>query len=480
MINGARTVANSLQQKIKVRAKQDWNLQNPHLWSDQIIGRDIYELHTRHGAKWRGWQPHQIAFMRDVTDLRFPIVMAICNRGGSKTMLTAYSACCMLDNMINYRLSILSGSKKQASMAYKYCSDVFSLSSMNEKVVGDVTLLKTNLIGGGGAEILAASEKQTKAPRADMVIIDESCSAKSSVINSIWGQLFTAENIKIVMLTTPDDPIHITKKWWDDWEKLGIIRYHWDAYQCAWIPRKNIELMKRIMDEATFRINVLALWTSRSGSVFDYGDIMASLCNTSDLPPLGQIDRFFNGIDWGDAHETVATVVGMRGDPLEGTDEWFVYDQEAWQKDDFNTIIYGEDYDKPNRKRGIIDLAEAYQAETISEQSSAGALGNRRLERELPNRGLHLRKVSFSRQKHKVVGNARMRLEQRRYKIPRRFQKLITQLTNYNYKMIGEEITDEYEKKEDDRVDSFVWGNWGWNPFRGGIESIEGVSEMLK
>ena len=139
-------------------------------------------------------------------------------------MLTAYSACCMLDNMYNYRVSILSGSKKQASMAYKYCSDVFSLSTMKDKVVGDVTLLKTDLIGGGGAEILAASEKQTRAPRADMIIIDESCSAKSAVIKSVFGQVITAGNIKIVILTTPDNPIHVTKQWWDDWEKIGITR----------------------------------------------------------------------------------------------------------------------------------------------------------------------------------------------------------------------------------------------------------------
>lgn len=417
--------------------------------------------------------------MRDITDFRFPIVMAICNRGGSKTMLTSYSACCMLDNMTNYRVSILSGSAKQASMAYKYCSDVFSLSPMKFKVVGEVTLKRTNLLGGGGIEILAASEKQTRAPRADMVIIDESCSAKSSVLKSVFGQIITAEKFKIVILTTPDNPIHVSKQWWDDWKKIGIIRYHWDAYQCAFIPRKNIELMKRLLDEATFRIEVLGLWTSRSGSVFKYEHIMRALCDMADLPPLDYMDRFFIGIDWGDAHETVATVIGLRGDPLEDTDYWYVYDQEAWQATDFDLIIYGEDQDKPDRKRGILDLAEAYQAESISEQSSAGALGNRRLDSELPDRGLHLRKVSFTGQKHKVIGNARGRLERGRTKIPRKFKKMITQLTNYKYKMVGDEIKDEYEKKEDDRVDSFVWGNWGWNPYYSEIETIADLGEAL-
>lgn len=394
-------------------------------------------------------------------------------------MLTAYSACCMLDNMYNYRVSILSGSKKQASMAYKYCSDVFSLSTMKDKVVGDVTLLKTDLIGGGGAEILAASEKQTRAPRADMIIIDESCSAKSAVIKSVFGQVITAGNIKIVILTTPDNPIHVTKQWWDDWEKIGIVRYHWDAYECAFIPRKNIDLFKRLMDSATFRIEILGLWTSRSGSVFKYEDIMRAMCDMNELPSLDYIDRFFIGIDWGDAHETVATVIGMRGNPLEDTDYWYVYDQESWQRDDFDTIIYGEDKAKPDRQRGILDLAEAFQAECISEQSSAGALGNRRLSSELPDRGLHLRQVTFSGKKHKVVGNARGRLERGRMKIPRRFKKMNSQLINYKYKMVGDEIKDEYEKKEDDRVDSFVWGNWGWNPYYSDTEEIADLGSVM-
>lgn len=394
-------------------------------------------------------------------------------------MLTSYSTCCLLDNLENFRVSVLSGSAKQASQCYKYSRDVFNLSDMQFKVFGETTLSKTELIGGGGMEILAASEKQTRAPRADMAIIDEACSAKSIVLESLFGQIITAEKFKIVILTTPDKLIHVAKKWWDKWKKLGIIRYHWDAFACNWIPRKNLEIFKLLFDEATYRIEVLGLWTSKSGSVFKYEQIMQALCDISELPPVDKINQFFLGIDWGDAHETVGTIVGYTGNPLKGTDQWYVYDQVAFRREDLDIIVFGEeDEGQFDRKRGLLELAMAYQATAISEHSSASSFGNRKLEDAMADEDLILKRATFSGKKNKVVGNARGRLERKSYKIPRKFKTLINQVTNYSYKMVNEEIRDEYEKKEDDHVDSWLFGNWGWNPYQLDIESIDDVADL--
>ena len=202
--------------------------------------------------------------MRDITDFNIPIVMAICNRGGSKTMLTSYSTNCLLDNLDNFRVSILSGSKKQASQAYRYCS-----------------------------EILSASPKSTRAPRADMIIIDEACSAKSSILQSVFGQIITAEAFKLVILTTPDQLVHIAKDWWDKFLELGIVRYHWDAYQCNWIPRVNIERLKLMYDSAMFDIEVMAKWTSKAGSAFRNADIEAATITMADLPAFDEVTAFY-------------------------------------------------------------------------------------------------------------------------------------------------------------------------------------------
>lgn len=443
------------------RIKQEWYLDNPHQWCDEVIGKDIYGLHMRHQAKWRGFTDFQIAFMRDITDLKVPIIYANCNRGGSKTMLTGYSSCCLLDNLDNYRISVLAGSKKQASTCYKYCRDVFERTAMSEKIKGETTQTNTNLISGGGMEILTASEKSTRSERTDMVIIDEACSGKSSLLQSVFGQAITATNIKIVILTTPDKLTHIAKKWWDDAKNLGIIKYQWGAYECNWISRKNIEILKKIYDEATFRIEMLGLWAARSGSVFRYEDIQKSLCNMSDLPPTSEIDRFFLGIDWGDAHETVATVVGLQGSPADYTDQWFIYAVKSWKREYLERMM-----------ADIVDLCMIFTPTIISEQSAISAYSNRELKKELTDLGLIFKQESFSKKKHRVVNNLKARLEKGKVKIPRKFKKTIEQLTNYSYKMVNDEVRDDFQKGNDDYVDSLLWSHWGIHHSIGRIETI--------
>ncbi|MFX0204380.1 MAG: terminase large subunit domain-containing protein [Candidatus Hodarchaeota archaeon] len=443
------------------RIKKDWYLDNPHLWCDDVLGPEIYQRHMRHKAKWTGFTDFQIAFMRDITDLTVPIIYAICNRGGSKTMLTAYSSCCLLDNLENYRVSVLAGSKKQASTCYKYCRDIFDI-PMKEKIKGETTQTNTQLITGGGMEILTASEKSTRSERTDMIIIDEACSAKGSILRSVFGQIITATNMKIVILTTPDKLTHVAKEWWDGADKTGIIRYHWDAYKCSWLPRKNIQLLKdTVYDEATFRIEVLGLWTSRSGSVFRYEDIQKSLCNMSELPPTVEIDRFFLGIDWGDAHETVATIVGLQGSPSESNDRWYVYAVRSWKKEYVDIIM-----------DGIIELCQIFTPKIISEQAAISAYSNRELKDRLSELGLIMKTESFTKKKHRVVSNFNSRLEKGKIKIPRQFKKTIEQLTNYSHPMVNDEIREGYQKGNDDYVDSILWANWGIHHTGGRIETV--------
>jgi len=122
----ALTVEKQLKRMLTNRAKSDFFLQNPHLWADERVGIDLYEKHTLRGSKWRGWGEHQVSFLRDITDLSVTFQMGICNRGGSKTWLTAIGLCCLLDNVRGIRASVLSGSFKQAKTCYKYARDILN------------------------------------------------------------------------------------------------------------------------------------------------------------------------------------------------------------------------------------------------------------------------------------------------------------------------------------------------------------------
>jgi hypothetical protein len=294
-----------------------------------------------------------------------------------------------------------------------------------------------------------------------MIIIDEACEAKASILTSVLPQTITSTKMKVVILTTPNRLTHIAKEWWDNANELGFVRYHWDAYQCPWIPRKNIADLKNVFDEATFDIEVMGKWVSKSGAVFRYSDIQAALIDFSALPPFDNISHFFLGIDWGDANETVATVVGVEGNPEEDSDVWYIYAVRAWRRERIDVIL-----------NGIKELCEIYDPMVLSEQSSISAYSNRELRAKLTETGVIMKTDSFTGKKHRMVNNVKARLEHRKFKIPKRFKKTIDQLVKYHYKMVADEVRDEYEKKEDDYVDSTVWANWGIHPAMGTIETL--------
>lgn len=421
----------------------------------------------------------QIAFLRDVCDFRVKKLYAKCNRGGAKTWLTGVGTACLIDNTSKLKVSVLSGSFDQASICYDYMSDFFTQTSMSDKLVGEVTMKKTRWRDGGIVRVLTASTKKTKAPRVDVIIIDEACETKANLIDTVLPQVITATNLKIIILTTPDDLNHKVHDWWVRGEELGFVRYSWDAYQCPWIPRANIEEYRNLFDETNFRIMILAEWTSKTGSPFKYADVMASLCDISDLPPVNKIDRFALGIDWGDAHPTVATILGMRGDVNLGTDQWFVYDQLEFTGQKLDILLYGGIDTKGQETRGILDLIDLYQPYVLSEQAPISAHANRELRTECAKRGIILVTESFTHRKHRMVGNLKGSFEKAKIKIPRIFKKLIEQLIAYHFKKTGDRLTEEFEKVNDDHVDSLNWARWLIHPAQASISTLGEFKDYL-
>ena len=496
MMNGVSTVERQFKEKLANRTSSDFYLQNPHKWADEKLGLDLYERHTLAGAKWNGWGEHQISFLRDITDFEIKFVMGICNRGGSKTWLTAIGLTCILDNIPNIKANVLSGSFKQAKICYKYARDVFTRTSVADKVLR-TTMDETELIGGGGLSVLAATENQTRAPRTDILVLEEACRIKNSLITSYLPQAITATNFKIIVLTTPNDLNHEVKRWWDIAEKLGLIRHHWGAPHCSWIPKENLEFMQNILDENDYRIEMLGEWGSAAGSVFNYSDIQATLCSVQDLPPLEEMDRFYMGIDWGMAHPTVAVVLGMRGNVAKGTDEWFVYYVQEWKNTDLDIIIHGgykditggvfslKDLEKQGMSPdlyeyqwGLLDIMNFYRPSVYSEQSPISVFPNRELTNYIMDYGITFRTDTFSKKKQAMVKNLRGTLEKNKMKIPRVYRNLVSQLIAYSYKVVNEEVREEFKKLNDDYVDATVWARWCIHPFEGRLVEIGELGDL--
>jgi hypothetical protein len=441
-----------------------------------------------------------------VTDLSIPIIIAICNRGGAKTWLTAVGVTCLIDNITKLKANVLSGSFKQGQTCYKYARDIFTTTDIADKVIS-TTMSLTRLIGGGEMSVLTASEKQTRAPRVDILVIDEACLVTRVLLESILPQIITAKNIKVVILTTPNILNSPVKKWWDEADKYGIVRHQWGAHQCNYIDKKNIAFFRNILDENSFRIEILGLWGSAAGTVFKYSDIQRSLIGMEDLPPLDEMDLFSLGIDWGDAHPTVAVVSGMRGDVAEGTDEWYVYYVQEWKATQMEIILFGgwkdisgkvrskEEYkeliedeekmealglslDSFTYQWGLTDIINFYRPIIYSEQSPVSAHANRKLRQTLSGSGVTFRTDSFSKKKFSMVSNLRSTLEKGKYKIPRVFRVLIGQLFSYAYKIVNEEVREDFKKINDDYVDALNWSRWVIHPATSKLTEIGELGDL--
>jgi len=372
---------------------------------------------------------------------------------------------------------------------------------MSLKLSKQTTMAESELLGGGQLSVLTASENQTRAPRTDVLILDEACQIKNSLIESFLPQSITAVDMKIIVLTTPNDLNHQVKFWWDEAKRMDMVLHQWGAQHCEWIPKKNIDFFRNLLDENTFRIEILGEWGSASGAVFSYGKIQKALINKSDLPPVSEIDRFYAGIDWGTAHPTVIVLLGMRGSVEDGTDEWFVYYVQAWKQTDMDAIIFGgyrdlvgKVYSKQEVKDeglntqtleyiwGIRDIVDFYKADTYSEQSAVSAFANRKLRKALSDIGISFKTDSFSRKKNTMVNNLKGCLEHERIKIPKTFRLLISQLQSYSYKMVNEEIREEFKKINDDYTDAIVWARWHEHIDLGSyveVGEFEGLSDIF-
>lgn len=386
----------------------------------------------------------------------------------------------MVDNIDKLRVSIVSGALSQAYMCYDYMGDIFRLTRMKEKVLGDVTMKRIKIVGGGIVRVLTASTKQTQAPRSDIVIIDEACSAKTEIVKTVIPQAITALKFKLIVLTTPDEQSHIAKTWWDNAEELGFVRYHWDAYSCKWIPEINIETYYNLVDESTFRIMMLGLWSSKAGTVFKYSDVQRAICKMSDLPPLTEMDFFSMGHDWGDVHPSTAVVLGVRGNILRGTDEWFVYNVKTY---DEATVEYLRRTKYPDWEKDDIIIEEHLNLVRLyhytkslviwSEDSPISRFPNRKYRRRLANEfELNLNTDSFSNKKSTVISNTKGTFEKGKIKIPEVFKSLIDELFKYHYKQRGDKILDEVEKVDDDHVDGLHWARWCIHPKMRTVEQV--------
>ena len=424
---------------------------NPWLFVHEILGVEVLNKTTPAGANFKEFIPQQKQYLRDFLDPRVHGMIMSCCRGGSKTWLNAIGITLMEYLIPKMRITINSGSKQQSDYLYRYFTQFLEGTVLMNLVKGEPLQSNTSFKHGGWVKALTASEKSVRGLRPDTILFDETCQAEDVLVKSALGGTFTATNLKIIFSSTPNKMNHIFYEVWARHEKYGWKRYHWNCYDCPWITKDAIEMAKLMYDTNTFRIEMLGEFGSRTGSVFDHDTITgAKVDSYPDVVLQGKTVANAVGVDWGYAHPTVVTVVG-----IDDQQPSIAYVLEVFGKSGMKEEDWCKDV--------IPRLCKKYGVVAVS-ADSAGAFQNRALEDALASEvpGLGVSRTKFSVAKMRMIGEVRRRLEKGLLKIRSgggaEVDKLVEQLYAYEYEyseatgMAG----DKPAKGNDDYVDSLM------------------------
>lgn len=431
---------------------------NPWLFVYDIITVEVINKTTPANVSFKGFIAEQKQYLRDFCDPRVHGMIMSCCRGGSKTWLNAIGIVVMEYLVPKMRITINSGSKEQSQYLYQYYRKFISGTVMCNLIEGDSLQSHTNYKHGGWVKALTASEKSMRGPRPDLLVFDETCQAEDHIIKSALGGTFTSANLKIIFSSTPNKMNHVFYEVWSRVKEYGFKKYHWDCYDVPWISDDNIQMAKDIYDKNTFRIEMLGLFGSTTGMVFDRDEILASKVSNYDKRDGSKPELVATsiGIDWGFSHLTVVTTVGLDESGL-----CYVLDchgragvkEDAWVHD----IV-------PSKVR-------KFQPASI-QVDSAAAFQNKALNDALPS-DLSAKRIAFSKYKDRMIGELRRRFEQGiiRIKEGGENDKLIEQLLAYEYaKDISGAASNKPAKGNDDYIDSLLLAVWGLRPdFYSGI-----------
>lgn len=425
---------------------------NPWRLLSLTVPKSVFNKTTPVGVRFNGFSILQKRMLRDMLDPTVSKIIITMNRGGAKTFLSACAIYAMQYLIPKVRISIVSGSQEQSDYMYTYFKTILTGSPLVKLVDGEPLRSGTNFHHGGWVKAFPASEKKVRGPRPDVMFIDEACQAESNIISAALGGSLTALNFKLIVASTPNKMVHVFKDWWDNAKKLGFVKYHQSAYDCPWIQKSTIDQFKTILDEATFKIEVLGEFASATGSVFDEKLIREGIIDK--LPETVEVyDEKHHklveqelvlvnptvGIDWGYKHPTVVTVVA---------------------EDQLGRIYVLEDIElnRPTEaqiEQVVVDMVRKYDAEVYADSSSPFQINHMRLRLLPTGHGIH--PVVFSRIKDRLISNVRTFMENHAlYYIRDKTETLINQLIDYSY----EEDTEKPKKENDDHVDSLMVAMW--------------------
>ncbi|HEX76912.1 MAG TPA: hypothetical protein G4O03_00615 [Dehalococcoidia bacterium] len=408
-----------------------------------MSGIEVFALHELHDPqepfKPLRLSPDQRRLASYLQDLSHRNAIVSAGRGAGKTLMGAilavWSTTALAESLKKpHRVVVIGGTQSQADKLYDWCLRFFEQSRyLNSRVKGDPMRSKTLFKNGSAIHVFPASEGGVRHEHADLLIFDEAVVARDEMLRASFSIVDESPYPRIVLLSTPHDPMSLFVTIWQDAERWGFEKFNWDASRCEWKDKAVIATRETTLSREEFTVEYRGLPSSYENAIFDFADIRE--CRISEKPKAQGDTPVIVGIDWGFApglHDTVATAVQRQ-------EEYFI-------------VLCAEKVEgKPEEKQERIKtIYHELRAERVFADMSHISENQR-----LAEAGLQVTQVPFQNRKKEMVYRAQRLFQQRLVRIFDQELELIRQLTNYQW---AESKTGKLTpmKGRDDFVDSLL------------------------
>lgn len=387
---------------------------------------------------------NQMVFYRDIADLSIKSMILCSARGTGKTETLAVGGAlwhtCVIPHFTHVpcRVVVISGSQMQSDILYDYCMEGIAQNPfISSQVIGKPLRHETKF-KHGSIKALPSSFKSTLGHRADVLIIDEAVEAGSEIIKRAMSIVSGSYYRRIILSSTAHEYFSLFVDIWEDPDKYGFVKYgYWSQLECDWITAEQIERLRKILDDTTFRIDVLGEPTSPD-TFFPLDDLKASRVDTKIEYNKDGMTQL--GIDWGWAPSpTVLTVVQVFGER------------------DHLQVLYQRPFKRVSPKKMDVKI------DTLMTQYSINKIiadrSHIQENQRLRERGYYVQEVKFKSMKGQIMGELRRVIMNREIDIWEEEWPLLDELRRYT----------EEKRKGQDRVDSLALAIWKAQRSRGGL-----------
>jgi hypothetical protein len=403
-------------------------------------------------------------------------------RGGGKSVLMGALGFALW--LLRQRSIVdMGGSLAQAKIVYGYFSAiVYSCKAALRFCKKDPLMENTESHEGNYFKALPASPKAVRGPHPDVLMADEACEAKDEILADALPMVTSSPDPLTIITSTFHKVFGAFQEIWDQADELGYTRFTWDIFDVTktfdpaiWNDKelnRQIPDLHKLKDLANGRTgdpdgwvhveNIIDAWQgkrsldwflvefmgtrpSAAGLVLDPVDVEAAMFDSATEKQYNYKEgaEVVGGLDWGFSSMTSWVCEMNHADAVKVTIQNRNYTQVASE-----TII--EDVCADVKTYGIRFIYA----------DSAGKFENDALQRELNKRrlGCKVIEVVFSKEKDEMLGNYRAHFQNKKKKIPTRFQEAKWQHKRYRYV----EGTNKAAKKDDHIPDATMCALKHW------------------